>query len=264
MLTLKWLLVTGLALGSMGVAAYAEDSAPLPLVTGYDYAPFSDDDLPHGGLATLVVTAVFDLLEEPIEVDFLHWTRGYEAAREGQYAGTFPYIHSLERAEHFLYSEPLFEVGSYLYVHRNTQITAREPKDLTGLTLCLPVGYAPGPLIGQMVEEGRIDRVSPINMGNCFKRLLEGEVSFVKINRYVARDILRNAGVSLSEVRALPFKVENLTMHFIVPKSRPDAEALVERFDRALGQLRDSGRFEEIVDAYFDELYSVPEPEEPS
>jgi len=255
-LTLKWLLATGLVMGLTGSAAYAEDTAALPLVTGYDYAPFSDDDLPYGGLSTHVVRAVFDLLDQPIEVDFLHWTWGYEATRKGQYAGTFPYIYSAERAEHFLYSDPLFEVGSYLYVHRNTQIIAREPEDLAGLTLCLPVGYAPGPLIGQMVEEGRIERVSPINMGNCFKRLLAGEVSFVKINRYVARDILRNTGVTLAEVRALPFKVEDLTMHFIVPKSRPDAEALLERFDRALGKLRDSGRFETMVDDYFDEVYS--------
>ena len=254
---LKWLLATGLALGLMGSASYAEDPAPMPLVTGYDYAPFSDDDLPHGGLATQIVKAVFDLLEQPIEVDFLHWTWGYEATRKGQYAGTFPYIHSKERAEEFLYSEPLFEVGSYLYVHRNTQITAREPEDLAGLTLCLPVGYAPGPVIGQMIEEGRIDRVSPANMSNCFKQLLAGEVSFVKINRYVARDILRNAGVTLAEVRALPFKVENLTMHFIVPRTRPDAEALVERFDQGLAQLRESGRFKQLVDSFFDELYAT-------
>lgn len=258
-MTRNWLLATGWILGVMVSSVHADGPAPLPLVTGYDYAPFSDDDLPDGGLATRVVQAVFDILEQPVEIEFLHWTWGYEATLKGQYAGTFPYIRSPEREAAFHYSEPLFEVGSYLYVHRNTQITARETEDLSGLTLCLPVGYAPGPVIGRMIDEGRVERVAPINMANCFKQLLAGEVSFVKINRYVARDILRNAGVTLAEVRALPFKVEDLTMHFIVPKSRPGAEALLERFNRALKQLKDSGRFEAMVDDYFDDLYSANE-----
>lgn len=240
-------------LGSVGHAG--EDDEPLPLVTGYNYSPFTDDDLPGGGLATQLVRAIFDGLDQPVDIEFLSWTPGYQATLKGTYAGTFPYIRAPDREAKFLYSQPLFEVGSYLYVQRDTQIVADDPTDLVGLTLCLPSGYAPGPIIGQMIDDGRIQRVTPADMPTCFQQLLAGEVHFVKINRYVARDILRNAGVEVSEVRALPFKVEDLTMHFIVSRTYPDANALIARFNRSLQELKDSGGFELLIDIYFKQQY---------
>lgn len=101
-------------------------AAPLALTSGNDYAPFADQDLPGGGLATRVVRAVFERLGEPIRIDWLPWKRGYALTLEGRYAATFPYIHSPEREALFHYSEPIFVGKSYLYTLKTRPLVLSE------------------------------------------------------------------------------------------------------------------------------------------
>ncbi|HET8904835.1 MAG TPA: transporter substrate-binding domain-containing protein, partial [Saccharospirillum sp.] len=185
----------GLALGLAVLLApamvTAEQTATLQLVTGDNYAPFSDQSLPQGGLATHLVTYLFAQMQQPVEVEVVSWAEGYQATLDGDYAGTFPYIQSEERQADFLFSEPLFTVSSFAYVDQSSTINARRPEDLAGLTLCLPVGFSHGPALDDLVQSGAITRVTPPDMPSCFAMLQSGEADFVKINRYVARELLR-------------------------------------------------------------------------
>lgn len=240
-----------------GVAiAETHDPASIPLVTGDDYAPFTGRDLPRDGLTTHIIRRIFVSMNQPVEISFRPWERGYREALNGQFAGTFPYIRSPDREALNYYSAPLFEVDSYAYVAKDSMITAQGPEDLAGLTLCLPLGYAPGPVLERMITAGSVERVSPPDMPSCFQMLAAGRVHFVKINRYVAREILRNAGVPPSEVRALPFRVESLEHHFIVPRNQPDGAQLIERFNTALERMRESGELGKLIDDYFRLYYS--------
>ena len=84
----------GTALGAVSVQA-----EELAIATGNDYAPFTDEELPEGGLATEVVVEAFAAVDHEVDIDFRPWARGYHDTGQGVFAGTFPYVHSDERAE---------------------------------------------------------------------------------------------------------------------------------------------------------------------
>ena len=137
-------LAIGILLGLSPAAVWAESTPTIRLVTGDNYAPFSDQSLPEGGLATHLVRYLFEQMDQPVEIDITGWPAGYQAALDGAYAGTFPYIESEQRLEHYLFSDPLFTVSSFAYVDQSSTINASSPEDLAGLTLCLPEGFAHG------------------------------------------------------------------------------------------------------------------------
>lgn len=259
----------GLALGLAVLLApamvTAEQTATLQLVTGDNYAPFSDQSLPQGGLATHLVTYLFAQMQQPVEVEVVSWAEGYQATLDGDYAGTFPYIQSEERQADFLFSEPLFTVSSFAYVDQSSTINARRPEDLAGLTLCLPEGFSHGPALDDLVQSGAITRVTPPDMPSCFAMLQSGEADFVKINRYVARELLRNAGVPHSSIRALPFPVETLSMHFIAPRNQSGSDALIARVNRALAELQRDNEYARFIDDYLTIIYprQMPSSSEP-
>lgn len=247
--------VIGLLLWFSPAPVLAESAHALRLVTGDDYAPFSDQSLPEGGLATHLVTSLFEQVEQPVEIDVTGWAAGYQAALDGDYAGTFPYIKSQQRLADFLFSDPLFTVSSFAYVDQSSAINASSPEDLAGLTLCLPEGYAHGLVLDKLVQNGAIIRVTPPDMPSCFAMLQSGEADFVKINRYVARELMRNAGVQHSAIRALPFPVETLSMHFIAPRNQAGAEALIATVNQTLADLQRDNEYSRLVDDYLTIIY---------
>jgi polar amino acid transport system substrate-binding protein len=73
-------------------------AAELRLVTGDDYAPFTGQDLPGGGMLTQVVEAA---LQEQGQVYSLHWrpwNRGYLRTLQGEFDATFLYIRTAQRS----------------------------------------------------------------------------------------------------------------------------------------------------------------------
>ncbi|MEP4546032.1 MAG: transporter substrate-binding domain-containing protein [Saccharospirillum sp.] len=242
-------------LGFAPAAVWAESAPTLRLVTGDNYAPFSDQNLPWGGLATHLVRYLFEQIDQAVEIDVTGWSTGYQAALDGDYAGTFPYIESQQRLNDYLYSGPLFTVSSYAYVDQSSTINASSPEDLAGLSLCLPEGFAHGPALNPLVESGSITRITPSDMPSCFAMLQSGEADFVKINRYVARELLRNAGVPHSAIRALPFPVETVSMHFIAPRNQNGSPALIARVNQALADLQQDNEYARFVDDYLTIIY---------
>lgn len=245
----------GILLGFSLSAVWAESPATIRLVTGDNYAPFSDQNLPEGGLATHLIRYLFEQIDQPVDIEVSGWATGYQAALDGDYAGTFPYIESEQRLEDYLFSDPLFTVSSYAYVDQSSTINASNPEDLAGLTLCLPEGFAHGQALNSLLESGSITRITPSDMPSCFAMLQSGEADFVKINRYVARELLRNAGVAHSAIRALPFPVETLSMHFIAPRNQSGSDALIAQVNRALAELQQDNEYARFIDDYLTIIY---------
>ena len=64
-------------------------AAPVQLVTGDDYAPFTDRELPQGGMLTeLVQQALLQAGHQP-KLSWLPWKRGYQATLRGQFDATW-------------------------------------------------------------------------------------------------------------------------------------------------------------------------------
>jgi ABC-type amino acid transport substrate-binding protein len=89
--------------------------------------------------------------------------------------------------------------------------------------------------------------------------LAVGRVDFIKINQYVANYVIRQIDLSADNIRKLPFLVERISLHVMVPKTRPEAQALISEFDRAFSEMNQSGRIQEWTQNYLETLDSLSE-----
>lgn len=133
------------------------DSA-LDLVTGNDFAPFTGEDLPEGGLLTEIVRRAFGEVGLRYEVRFVPWRRGYDGVLAGKFLGTFPYVRTPDREMEMLFSDPLLEVRQLVYLSAHSGMVFHTPQDFRGRTVCAPVGYALPAELAELAAAGALAR----------------------------------------------------------------------------------------------------------
>lgn len=241
-LVLLGVLWGGLVAGT-GVPAGAVD-----LVSGDDYAPFSGKDLPGGGLATALVRQAFAQEEVSVSIDFRPWQFGYRQVQEGDYDATYPYIWTQERNDLFLYSDPLISYHYLLFSSQDNPIEAARMEDLTGLRVCLPVGWALEHSLAPLIAAGQLVEQRAADVPACLRRILAGQSDFIVLDTWTGPQYLRQAGLTGRMHRSQLSKASIL--YLIVPRSRPKAAALIDRFNKGLERLRAQGGYDAIIKKY--------------
>ena len=232
---------------------------PVKLVTGPHYAPFAADYLPSKGLGPYLVRQVFETSGRDVIIDIRPWKRAYRESLNGKFDAVLPYIETSERHEEYLFSVPVFKADTYAYVMAGSKIDAHSLAGLKGRKYCNPLGFADGVALSEMRSKGEITRLSAANLKGCFQMLAVGRVDFIKINQYVANYVIRQIDLSADNIRKLPFLVERISLHVMVPKTRPEAQALISEFDRAFSEMNQSGRIQEWTQNYLETLDSLSE-----
>jgi polar amino acid transport system substrate-binding protein len=234
-----------LLIAALAIPVHATE---LNLVTGDQYAPFTDQRLPHGGMLSEMMKVIFHKMGYAVHIDFKPWKRGYMEAREGLYLGTFPYAKTDERLREFLYSEPLHVVREVFYVRRDATIRYAQDEDLTGLTVCRPLGYLLSDI--QPLLDAKIVTVQqPSQLENCFRMLELKRVDLVVINDTVGKEVVASIyGASgQSAFKILEKSLAELSLHFIISKQNPDGSLYIQAFNTALEELKRDGTLDAIV-----------------
>jgi len=223
-------------------------AAPVRLVSGPDYVPFADPNLPSGGLAGALVLAAFasaDIAVEPVQYE--PWKRGYADVLAGQFDATFPYVRSKQREAEMLFSDPIYDIVTVALFPADSGRDYSGPDSLKGLTLCLPIGYAPAPPLVPLIEAGAIRIQQPGNPDLCLKELASGRVD-VFVNNGELIDLRAPAlfGPAPPFVRG-HIPVDRQALYLVAPRAAPGAADLVDRFNKGLAAIRADGRYEAIV-----------------
>lgn len=217
------------------------------LVTGPNYAPFTGEQLPEGGMATELVRAVYKAEGQDTTIVFQPWKRGAEGTVKGEFFATFPYVKSAEREQEYLFSASMFDVRQLVYVPGNSPLKFDTTADFKGKTACSPLGSAPPPEIKAMIDAGEVKLQSPADMNGCFRILAAGRVDFYIINEYNGRAALKELGVTPDQVRIEPKPFAQTSQYLIVGKATPGAAAGIARFNEGLAKVRASGEYDRIV-----------------
>ena len=230
-----------------------EERLRVNLVTGGEFAPFVDEDLPGQGMLAEVVRSAFQSIGYDVDVNFLSWNYGLDATRDGLFAGIFPYQRNEESVDEFLYSKPLYRVLIRLFVPIGSNLAYNRPNDLEGLTLCRPRGYALDDL-QPLLDEGLIELKTPRSLETCFNNLVRAQVDAVSVNEVVGRAILHEIGLA-KEVRALEKATSIATMHLLLPRYDADSETLIYEFDEALQAQKEIGIYKTITTRHLRQYY---------
>lgn len=233
-----------LGLGSSTSAA----PAPLHLVSGENYAPFTGSELPGGGILTVVVQAAFAQQQLASTVDWKPWKRGYLDTKRGKYAATFPYRRSAEREQDYLFSEPLYTNNPRIYSRVDEVFEPDNLAALKGKRLCIPLGYLVQVDIQQMVDSGEITLHEPPTLDACARLLLLHRDDFFITDSKLGDIVLRGMGKDMGALRSSIAAFSSSSLYLIVARQNPQAVELLTTFNAGLAALRASGEYNRLIE----------------
>ncbi|MDJ0821044.1 MAG: transporter substrate-binding domain-containing protein [Paracoccaceae bacterium] len=234
--------------------------AEMKLVTGSDYAPFTDRSWPGQGMVTELVNAALETTPNPVSYAISwedDWSRHlFPMLDSKEFDMGFPWLKpdcqatpDNERCANFHFSDPLVEILILLFVRQGSDFAFNSDADVIGKTLCRPKGYFTHDLDRldrQWLSKGLVTLVQADSPVACFEALQRGEVDAVTLNVFLGAKTIDDMGLR-GEVVPLdkPLSVEGL--HVIISKKHWRGTTHLYRFNAGLAELKGSDRYAEIV-----------------
>lgn len=239
------------------------------LLTGSDYAPFTDREGHNGGLLTEVVQNAMDKAA-PKEGFAIHWVNDWSAHLEPLLSNAlldlgFPWFQpdcaatpDAYRCANFYFSDPMFEMLALLFTAKDRPMAFNTDADIIGKTLCRPAGYYTHDMDKDgrnWVRDGKIKLEQPAAINTCFDMLLEGKVDAVALNEFTGRAKIKELDLADKvDVVARPLSIEGL--HVVVHKSHPRADELLTTINNGLRGIKDDGKYQAIIEDHMARIWA--------
>lgn len=288
-MALNLLCLNGLPVGLEGGTEVTAAAAPAPapsaapasanaggvrkisLITGDDYAPFTDRKLDAGGLMTELVRRAMEVANPP-EGFLIEWVNDwngqiYNLLPSGLVDMSFPWTQPTDCAaipddfhcQNFLRSDPLFEQLVLVYYAKERPFVFTKDEDMEGHHVCRPQGY---PLWDMdqygrnWIKDKKITLEQPLVVADCFQMLLDGKVEAVLIDEFAGRaSVAANGWLDKIDIVAdRPMHIEKL--HVLVHKSNPRAQELMDMINAGLRTLRETGEYQELVGKHMSRFWA--------
>lgn len=239
------------------------------LLTGSDYSPFTDKGWHNGGLMTDIVDAAMKEAD-PERGYAIHWVDHWSSHLEPLLSNAlldagFPwFVPNCDdnpeeyRCQNFDKSRPLFEMLLLLFADRDRPIVFNKDEDLHGKTICRPAGYATYMLDQDgrnLIRDEKLTIVSPATPKACYEMVLAGEADAVMMNEFTGRTQLADLGMT-AEFDVVPQPVAIEALYLLVHKSHPQRELVLNTINEGLDGIRDSGRYQEIVEDHLTRIWA--------
>lgn len=254
-----------------------EDVAPPPrdmirIVTGTDYAPFTDLDWPAQGMLTEIVNAALARAPSalPYRVEWENdWSRHlYPLVDEAQVDMSFPWFRpdcaatpDHARCTDFNFSEPLVDLVILLFAKTESGLVFERDRDIVGRTLCRPAGYFTHDLDRpdrKWLSQGLVELKQPDTPAECFALLMAGEVDAVAMNEFLGIQTMFELGIG-AEVAPLLRPLSEEALHVVISKSHWRGTAHLYRFNAGLRALKSSAEYNEIVNRHLAHFWETIE-----
>lgn len=236
---------------------------PATFVTASGYAPFTDEDLPEGGMITQMITRSMELgnPDQEFRVVFVNdWgSHLTELLPSGAFDMGFPWFlpdctkvdllsePNARRCTFFDASEPFYEAAVGWYTLNGSPFAAMTEYDqLFGATLCRPDGWFSFDLEGEGLTPPNVEMVFARSEEACWEMLQAGEVDVITYDALPAEEDYTELGIA-DQVTDIPALASSVTLHVFTPKDNPNGKAYLETVNAGLEQLRLSGEWFEIV-----------------
>jgi len=168
--------------------------------------------------------------------------QGLEA---GQFDGSSALWRDADRDAFLLYSEPYLENRMVLVARKGTPVTAASFAELSGKKVGVVEGYAYGPELEQAKEPVF---VRGADTEENLRALLRGELDYVLADALLVHHIAHQypeqtqAKLALGENTLLA-----RTLHLTLRKDLPNAQLILERFNRELTQMLRDGSYHQAL-----------------
>lgn len=243
--------------------APVDTSRPIRYLTGSDYAPFTDENLPEQGMITEMVKRATEQgsPEQAYKVTFVNdWgSHLTDLLPGGAFDAGFPWylpdcsrVESLSpsnamRCTEYDASDPLFEAAVGYYTLRTSPYVASTSyEQLLGTRLCRPEAWFTFDLEVERLVEPNITRLKPEKQTDCWEALLAGEADIVTFDALPAEADIEMLGIAdkVTEIRSIAGLA---TLHVFTHKTNANGPAYLEIMNKGLAEMRKNGQWFSIV-----------------
>ena len=230
----------------------AAEQLKVVFATG-EWPPYSSEHLPQYGGAVALVSAVCRAAGiEPI-FRFYPWKRAELQVLKGEVFAAFPYAISGERKVDFDFSDTLFHGLNVLVYHQGNQRLANgfnyaKPDDLQGYR----IGGISGSFLKNELKQAGVEYQATTSIDQSVQKLAAGRIDFCIDDKVVLVDAIRRLypeDMDKFTFVAATF-AERKPTAMLVSRSYPDAAEILERLNVALRVIRESGEYDQIIDAF--------------
>jgi len=254
------------------VVAASAEAAPAPvtatpdralrIATATGYAPFTDEDLPGGGMITRMVERSMELgnPDQAYDLAFVNdWGSHFELAELGALDMVFPWFKpdcdrlenlgpaSAYRCTNFNHSDAFYEIlVDYYTLDGSEYADAQSHEDLFGARVCRPEAWFVFDMEAVELVEPNITLVQPVSQQDCIQLLRDGEADVMTYDALPAEEDIREAGM-VDQVTTLEPLRGTVTSHIFVGKDNAFANEALPIINAGLEELRLSGEWFTIV-----------------
>ncbi|WGW05759.1 transporter substrate-binding domain-containing protein [Tropicibacter oceani] len=237
-----------------------DENAEMKLLTGSDFAPFTDRTWQGQGLVTELVNAAMEATPDPVTYSITwedDWSQHlFPKLDRKEFDMGFPWYKpdcdatpNNERCANFHFSDPLVEVLVLLFVKQGSGFVYESDADIPGKTLCRPKGYFTHDLDRagrEWISKGLITLVQADTPQACFEQLQAGTVDAVTVNVFLGAETIDKMGLR-GAVVPLEKPLSSEGLHVIISKKHWRGTTFLYRFNAGLAALKESERYNEIV-----------------
>ncbi len=211
-----------------------------------DWSPYTSQSNPKGKLAENIIIESFK--QEGVKVNFTYnnWSDSYEQALNGQSDGTFPWYLNEDRAENFLFSDPIFIEKQVFFSLKATNFDWTGYEDLRKYKIAGTKSFT-------HITTLKSNGIGPIvsdEESESFNKVLNGEVDAYPTSEVVGKQTINTLfsaeDAAKFTTHMIPMTIDN--MFLLVSKKVPNGAEIVQTFNLGLMKLKASGRFAEIVE----------------
>ncbi|MFD0909791.1 transporter substrate-binding domain-containing protein [Ruegeria arenilitoris] len=235
----------------------------LLLITGGNYAPFTDEALPNRGLYTnLVETAMLRAApEQAYKIQFVNdWSSHLDLLMPTlAFDATFPWSRpnceeaetlsesDRNRCETYNFSNPFYEVVDTFFAKDGSGYeTSLSYAEFVGTTICRPEGWSTSHMDAVGLYEPAITILRPVDPDECFHAVMDGRADLVAIEAHLAVEAIGRLGYE-HKIIENPNLAAIKSLNVMTHKDNPDGEAILETLNQGLAIMQQSGEWRDIV-----------------
>jgi len=214
-----------------------------------EWSPYTSQNNAKGKIAEVIVKESFSLVDIDVVYEYYPWKRSYRNAKEGIGFGTFPWYKSEQREKDFIVtSEYLLETKTVFFHLKSLKFHWENYDDLKKYELGGTIGYTDVAFLKDLGIGVQLVPREELNFKKLLKHRIDLTTSSVIVGKTFINKLFEEKTRKLFTYHPKPLFGNK--MYMLISKKVPNAQKLANKFDKGLRQLKESGRYEEIITGF--------------
>ena len=240
----------GLAQAISLLAAEYKSETPILKMAGHSWEPYISNQLPANGLAVNLVTEIFAHAGYQVEMEFMPWQRVSEEMEDGGIDISVAAWFNETLAREAQFTDSYLDNELVIIKRKLDQLSYSTPEEFK--TNINSRGYR----LGVFKDFGYGDyfsEIAPLVSLNYYKYCTQmirdvanKSTDIALIDNWTAQKSLDNTKNVADHLEVMPTLIKR-GLHVTISKMRSDYKAIADAFNKALAEMKENGRYEEIL-----------------